>query len=187
MNICIIKVINKINKYLITFGACNTKLQPGWGHIERNCSKFAVAQTQGSDDTSRSKLSTSSAAVNEQVLSSSNNEAMIVSQALPATSRENLIVDSGATCHMCNNESFFSELHPLSRPQKVIGGDRHVLEATAEGTVTIEMLLPDGGTKRCKLQDVLYVPNLSHNLVSVSKASEARKSLQSSTNLGVTS
>ena len=114
--------------------------------------------------------------MNEQVLSSSDDEAMMVGQALFATSSENWIVDSGVTCHMCNNESSFSELHPLSRPQEVTLGDGHVLEATAEGTVTVEMLWPDGCTKRCKLQDVLYVPYLSHNFLSVSKASEAGKS-----------
>ena len=70
----------------------------------------------------------------------------------------------------------FSELHPLTRPQEVTLGDRHILEATAEGTVMIETLLPDGSTKKCRLQDVLYVPKLSHNLRSVSNASEAGKS-----------
>ena len=70
----------------------------------------------------------------------------------------------------------FSELHPLTRPQEVTLGDGHILEATAEGTVMIETLLPDGSTKKCRLQDVLYIPKLSHNLRSVSKASEAGKS-----------
>ena len=50
-----------------------------------------------------------------------------------------------------------------------------MLEATAEGTVTLEMLLPDRRTQRCNLQNALYVPKLSYNLHSVSKASEAGK------------
>ncbi len=34
------------------------------------------------------------------------------------------------------------------------------------------MKLPNGKTRWCKLHDVLYVPDLSHNLLSVSKATE---------------
>ena len=76
---------------------------------------------------------------------------------------------------MCNNKELFKELSSLRKPQEVTLGDGHVLEATAEGTVTLEMLLPDGRTQRCNLQNALYVPKLSYNLLSVSKASEATK------------
>jgi hypothetical protein len=35
------------------------------------------------------------------------------------------------------------------------------------------MKLSDGGVRRCKLLDVLYVPGLAYNLLSVSKAVES--------------
>ena len=108
----------------------------------------------------------------------------MVGHALSATSKESWIVDSGATCHMCNSKTSFSELHPLTRPQEVTLGDGHILEATAKVTVMIEMLLPDGSTKKCKLQDVLYVPKLSHNLLSRRQKPENRPN---STTLGVKS
>ncbi len=76
---------------------------------------------------------------------------------------------------MCHDKKLFSELKSLSKPQEVILGDGHVLEASAEGTVSLQMLLPDGNTKRCNLKDVLLVPKLSQNLLSVSKASELGK------------
>ena len=47
--------------------------------------------------------------------------------------------------------------------------------ATSRGTVRLLMRLPGGKVKRCMLQDVLHVPDLSYNLVSVSKASEMGK------------
>lgn len=50
-----------------------------------------------------------------------------------------------------------------------------MLEATAEGSVTLELLLPDNSSQKCTLKNVLYVPKLSYNLFSVSKASEAGK------------
>ena len=37
------------------------------------------------------------------------------------------------------------------------------------------MKLSGNESRKCNLQDVLYVPNLSHNLISVSKAIKAGK------------
>ncbi len=70
--------------------------------------------------------------------------------ALSAVSRRNWIVDSGATCHMCNDREHFSKIKMLKSPQDVTLGDGHPLQATAEGTVTLETLLPDGSTKKFK-------------------------------------
>ena len=36
----------------------------------------------------------------------------------------------------------------------------------------LDMLLPNGETKSCTLHDVLYVPMLSYNLLSVAKISK---------------
>ena len=105
----------------------------------------------------------------------SDEEAFITMQALSASSRGNWIVDSGATCHMCNDKELFNELKRFETPQEVTLGDGHALEVTAKGTVTLEMLLPDGSKKKCRLQDVLIVPTLLHSLLSVSKTSEAGK------------
>ena len=37
---------------------------------------------------------------------------------------------------MCNDKDLFSEIKGLETPQEVTFGDGHVLQATAEGTVT---------------------------------------------------
>ena len=54
-------------------------------------------------------------------------------------------------------------------PQEVTLGDGHVVEATGSGVVAPEMSITSDNLKRCKLQDVLFVPDLSFNLLSVSK------------------
>ena len=77
------------------------------------------------------------------------------------------IVDSRATCHMCNDRKLFVELHNLEKPQEVTLGDGHDLDAIGRGVVVLETKLPSGRTKKCKLHDVLYVPKLSYNLLSV--------------------
>lgn len=78
------------------------------GHVKQDCWKLAgkktgkhtanpVRETGGRDD-----------------------EALVIGHALSiTTSKEHWIIDSGATCHMCNNESFFSELSDLNKPQQV--------------------------------------------------------------------
>ena len=50
-----------------------------------------------------------------------------------------------------------------------------MLKATGSGIVALELVLPDGTTKKCRLHDVIYVPELLYNLLSVSKMTEVGK------------
>ena len=84
------------------------------------------------------------------------------------------IVDSGATCHMCNDESQFIQLKRLRTIQEVRLGNGRPLDGTAEGTIRLETLLPDGKTKNFTVENVLFVPKLSYNLLSVSNAGRDR-------------
>ena len=53
---------------------------------------------------------------------------------------------------MCEIKELFIEPSHLRKPQELTLGDGHVLEATAEGSVTLKMLLPDdGGSHKCTL------------------------------------
>ena len=54
-------------------------------------------------------------------------------------------------------------------------GNRHILEATAEGTVTLETLLPDSSFKKYKLENVLRVPKPSYSWLSLSKAGKTTR------------
>lgn len=85
------------------------------------------------------------------------------------------IVDSGATCHISHNKELFVEFQELKKFQKVSLGDGHTLEATGKGVVALEMMLPNEKTRNARLFDVLYVPGLSYNLISISKVTGAGK------------
>ena len=87
-------------------------------------------------------------------------------------------MDSGATCHMCNNEKMFATFKSFNKAQEVTLGDGHVLEATGEGIVQIKMKLPNEKLRRRNLRNVLFVPKLAYNLLSVSKAAEAGRTTQ---------
>ena len=67
--------------------------------------------------------------------------------------------------------------HPLSEPQKVTLGDGHTLEAIGTGAAELELELPGGESKIGRLNEVLYVPTLAYNLLSVAKVTEAGKTV----------
>ena len=56
--------------------------------------------------------------------------------------------------------------------QEVTLGDGRSLQATGSGTVELELVLPNGEPKKTTLHDVLYVPGLSYNLLSVVKMTD---------------
>ena len=158
------------------------------GHIQRNCPERVDHSSdrtrQSSVDTvkTKDKQREKKHVINKVEVTESDSESDIglvtTSQVLAAkhTLKPNhWIIDSGATCHICNDEQMFTELKSFKKTQSVILGDGHCLEATARGVVKLRLVLPDGVTKGCQLHDVLYVPDLSYNLVSVSKMAEAGK------------
>ena len=51
----------------------------------------------------------------------------MVCPALSIGQLDSWIVDSGATCHMCNNKALFANLQQLKEPLEVTLGDGHPL------------------------------------------------------------
>ena len=49
----------------------------------------------------------------------------------------------------------------LESLQQVTLGDSSPLEGPADSKVKLEMILPDGNTQKCELENVLYVPKPS--------------------------
>ena len=144
-----------------------------FGHIKQNCDEFAKAAKGSSHRANKVEMKR-----RDSSSSDSESARLLVSHALSASVKgrhDSWIMDSGATGHMCNNVMLFVELRSLKEPLDVALGDGHTLEATGRGTVELETKQPDGSIRTCKLHDVLYVPKLSCNLFSVSKATKAGK------------
>ena len=76
---------------------------------------------------------------------------------------------------MYQDSKSFTTLHQLEDPIDVVLGDGRALTAVGRGEVVLDMVLPNGESKSCTLHDVLYVPTLSYNLLSVAKASQKGK------------
>ena len=91
----------------------------------------------------------------------------------------NWIVDSGATCYiMCTDKAQFVELEEIKDPLHVTLGDGHALKATGRDTVLLNVNITEGKFTKCKLYSVLYVPELSCNLLSISQVTRSRKTVK---------
>lgn len=136
------------------------------GHIKRNCRvKMSDKIGQRNGKAHKASARTAMKKVEDVGLPAH------VSANTWADQNQTWIVDSGATSHMCNDKSVFDRLKTLECPLKITLGDGRGVEATQQGNVQLVMQV---GRKSisCTLHDVLWVPDLSFNLFSISKASE---------------
>lgn len=73
------------------------------------------------------------------------------------------IVDSGSSSHMTNNINILKNVKPKN--SSFVVADKTTMQATAVGNVMGDS---------CELKDVAYIPNLSDNLLSVRKITDAK-------------
>lgn len=146
------------------------------GHIERYC----WAKKEGQSTGGKKEGQKATVSVTEQN-SDSDDSALVntTNQALPVSktdkNNEVWIIDSGATSHMCCDKKSFAALYQIKDPIEVMVGDGRALTAVGKGDVVLDVVLPNSESKSCTLHDVLYVPELSYNLVSVAKVSQKGK------------
>lgn len=133
------------------------------GHIKKNCRVKSQGKPRSSDQRFRR--------TNPKVEEGDFGLPAHVSTNTWVNRSEQWIVDSGATCHMCNNVDSFESLESLNEPLKITLGDGRSVKATQRGRVKIVTQL-EGRQETCTLNEVLLVPELAFNLLSVSKASE---------------
>ena len=151
------------------------------GHIRKNCYDFKAEKRRKEKRENPTASQKAAASVAREDSHSDSEESVLISiddRALYTTSsheQSTWIVDSGATTHMCHDKQSFTNLYQLENPIDVVLGDGRALTAVGRGEVVLDMVLPNGESKLCTLCDVLYVPQLSHNLISVTKATQTGK------------
>ena len=78
------------------------------------------------------------------------------------------IVDSGATEHMSDKRQWFTDFHPVhDKCWSVSIADSHLLYVRGVGDITVHATI-NGVARTFKLHNVLYVPHLRRNLISIS-------------------
>ena len=148
------------------------------GNIKKNC-RYSPTEVDDKRKHRDSKQKANAAGVKDTECSSdSENIGLVVQHAMPSLSgKAAWIIDSGATSHMCNDQSLFVEYESLKTPLKVTLDDGYEVDAIGCGVVMLNSVLPSGESKRCYLQNVLCVPRLSYNLFSVSVTTEHGKTV----------
>lgn len=134
------------------------------GHFKQDCIKFK-----------RWKLKKEKA---NQAESSENSSDFLCFSAYQEERKEELwYIDSGATSHMTNNRAAFKSLVLKKLPDVTLANGRGT-KAFGIGTVITKCL--DGNNKETnvELRDVLYVPDLTNNLLSVKKLTEKGLTVQ---------
>lgn len=77
------------------------------------------------------------------------------------------LLDSGATCHMVANKRWFTNLRQIAPISIIFGGQGLTAQALARGTVTVHNYV-EGKLKKLVFNDVLYVTEARHHLISTS-------------------
>ncbi|KAK9688266.1 protein of unknown function (DUF4219) [Popillia japonica] len=81
-------------------------------------------------------------------------------------------LDSGATDHMVNDKQLFTSLRKLDKPIKIaVAKQGQMLEANFVGDMEVISAV-NGKNIKIPIENVLYVPNLLHNLFSVRKVED---------------
>ena len=110
------------------------------GHFRRDCEEYARVRGQ-SKDKRKAKIGAFKVTFSADDDNSSDTEGtgLVVQHALSANSgfHDRWILDSGATCHMCNSEGQFVSLQALESPLMVTLGDGHTLQVVGRGDVIL--------------------------------------------------
>ena len=80
------------------------------------------------------------------------------------------VIDSGSSSHICNNRQLFTELDDTKR-STVMVANGNTLKSLGSGTVKIKTEF-NGSERNITLKNVLFVPDIETNLMSVRKATE---------------
>ena len=147
------------------------------GHMQKDCYERASA-TSPEKRNDREKKKIPQRWKGSWKSRSSPGVGLIITHALATSNSQadSWILDSGATCHICCNRTLFSELY-FKPSQDVTLGDNHVIKSAGCGTVKIQLAQKNGSYLDCTLYDVLYVPELSFNLLSISRITDRGKTV----------
>lgn len=143
------------------------------GHIRRNCPQLQAARdrkTQGSDKAAAAAVSPAEGDI--FMFMARVSDTVSATGSTTAACSDEWLVDSGASRHMCNNRAAFTSYLPLREHNSVILGNGAVIDAIGIGTVDVRANV-GGELKLVRLVNVLHVPQLAQNLVSVKSAANA--------------
>ena len=134
---------------------------------ETKSSATKLAITNGEDDDSDIETDLSTTETARAMISISDSEDI----------GNQLILDSGATCTMCSNRDRFCNFTWLPTPVTVVLANKHQILGTGSGNISV-LTKARGKWHRAVLQNLLYVPDLHGNLLSVKQLVDQGNSIR---------
>lgn len=137
------------------------------GHFKRDCMKYKewLKRRSNSNNGDYSK-STNNDKQKANVAEESSNEFLFLMS--HPVSRNDWIIDSGATSHVTPDKGLFIEFDS-SHNNKISVANGQQIEVKGKGNIKIESITDSNSTSDIKLTDVLWVPSTCSNLLSVRK------------------
>lgn len=132
------------------------------GHFRNNCPIFLKYQ--------QDKVETMNAKHSDGGSGSSRGVCFTTTTGSQAVNKKRWIIDTGCTKHMTGSVESF--INTLPWKEKVSLADGRTVTAKARGTAKIIGREPGGASVETKLKELLYVPGLSGNVLSVSRITE---------------
>ena len=140
------------------------------GHLKKDGRNF-LQKKSNSETSAASEKSTT-----EKCATAKGDEKLIslFATALAVISDENnkWIIDRGATRHMAYDKRSFSTLEALKEKITIEIGDGSTINAEAVGKVELTLNLPNGDSKQLIADDILFIPKVFCNLLSVARITE---------------
>jgi len=132
-------------------------------HIKKECRKYIEWKRRNPDHTVKTLM--------ENVAEERQGENSTLDSCFQTCNTENSLswhIDSGATAHMCSNKSLFNKIDKQHKGEVLLANGQKI-QTTGIGDILLQCTNPSGKEHLAKLCDVLYVPQLKGNLISVNK------------------
>lgn len=125
------------------------------GHIKKYCRKFKqwISENESKANEDKAKMV-------------GQNEDDYLFMVSPKRS-SNWVIDSGATSHIANDKTVFVTLNAIEHYLTIADGRK--VRVRGKGTCRIELVNEKGDKKTALVADVLYIPEIEGNLLSVKK------------------
>ena len=134
------------------------------GHLKKDCRDW---KAKVNELKKRGSYQKAKSAVSNEENSSLSSDDVAFKATVGKLSSEGWYIDSGATSHMTNDRSFFTEFRETKNEKVTVANGEHMMsEGVGDGF--LDCVVSDEKFK-IPVKDVLYVPTLDTNLLSVKK------------------
>lgn len=135
------------------------------GHLKRNCRKLLADQQRKDCNSPKVEPDRNVKA------KAAHNDARGVAFTVADEAHGSWVIDSGASAHMCNDESFFRSLKHFAGGFITLADGKRT-QIQGEGSGVVYGVNGEGHVQKIDVNEVKFVPAHSTNLISVSKLSQ---------------